>query len=156
MMRVRAASHGSAGDAEALPADRVHTTDDRLGGRAQGRRGAPGDRDIDPHRPAAAGQGGVGLRRRRVQPPEVQQWRRQSRHGPARVAVFLAWPESLHRQELRHHRSTDRHGGHPQEVHLLPLPDLRSQAQVCRVLDSQMWDASHLQEPPWVTKDYCP
>ncbi|XP_066388051.1 cytochrome P450 709B1-like isoform X1 [Miscanthus floridulus] len=156
MTCMRAASHGSAGDTAALPADRVHTTDDRVGRRAQGHRRAPGDRDIDPHRPVAAGQGGVGLRRRRVQPLEVQQWRRQSRHGPTRAAVFLARPESLHRQELRHHRSTDRHGGHPQEVYLLPLPDVRSQAKVCCLLDTQMWDASHLQEPPWVTKYYCP
>jgi hypothetical protein len=69
---VLAASHGSAGDTEALPADSVHTTEDCLRRRAQGHAaGARGHRGIDPHRPAATGQGGVGLRRRRVQPLEV-------------------------------------------------------------------------------------
>uniref|UniRef100_A0A0A9BLY1 Uncharacterized protein n=1 Tax=Arundo donax TaxID=35708 RepID=A0A0A9BLY1_ARUDO len=61
---MHAASHGSARDVEAVPTDRVHTTEGCLGCGARRHRGAPWNRDSYTHRHAAPGQGGLGPRRR--------------------------------------------------------------------------------------------
>ena len=146
-----AAAHGSAGGVAPLPAVRLHPAAGRHGRRPRRHQGAARDRGVDPHRHAAPGQGGLGPRRRRVQPHEVRARRRQGCQGPQGAADILHGPEGVHGAELRHRGGAGRHGDDPQQVLLLPLPEVRSQAKISPVLDSQEGDASDREEFRWVT-----
>ncbi len=134
--------NGAPGDTEAVQPGALHP-EEAHGGHHGGIAGDPRRRRrLHPGPDHAPGQGGLGARRRRVQPAEVPGRGGEGGGGggdPARAPVLLDRAEVVHRPGLRDAGGEGGHGRDAAEALVPRLPRVRARARGFDHAQAQVW-----------------